>query len=118
MKERIDVVGAGMDPARVAKVVATFRRQQAAGVFPGGQLVVRRRGRLVVDEAVGIARGLRADEGEPRREFSPEQASCVFSAGKPLVGIAIALLEQRGGVDIERPVAHYWPEFAGGGKRD
>lgn len=118
MNERVDVAGAGMDPARVAKVVEKFRRQQATGVFPGGQLVVRRRGRLVVDEAVGVARGFRAEEGEPRRAFSPDQASCVFSAGKPLVGIAIAVLEQRGSIDIERRVAHYWPEFARAGKGD
>jgi CubicO group peptidase (beta-lactamase class C family) len=118
MTERIDVAGAGMDPARVSKVVAAFRRQQADGVFPGGQLVVRRRGRLVVDEAVGIARGLRETEGEPRRQFTREQRSCVFSAGKPLVAIAIAMLEQSGALEVERPVACYWPEFARAGKAD
>jgi CubicO group peptidase (beta-lactamase class C family) len=42
---------------------------------------VRRWGRLVVDEAVGVARGLRPEEGEPRREFTPELRSGVFNAG-------------------------------------
>jgi CubicO group peptidase (beta-lactamase class C family) len=118
MIERVDVVRAGMDPQRVSKVVEKFRRQQADGVFPGGQLVVRRRGQLVIDEAVGVARGLREEEGEVRKEFTPEQRSCVFSAGKPLVGIAIAVLEERGTIDVERPVAVYWPEFARAGKGD
>jgi CubicO group peptidase (beta-lactamase class C family) len=114
--EEPDPARAGMAPARVSRVVARFRRQQAAGVFPGGQLVVRRRGVLAVDEAVGVARGWREEEGEPRLDFTPERRSCVFSAGKPLVAIAVALLEDRGAVDVERPVAAYWPEFAQAGK--
>jgi CubicO group peptidase (beta-lactamase class C family) len=116
MTETVDVAGAGMDAGRVAQVVARFRRQQAQGVFPGGQLVVRRRGRLVVDEAVGVARGLRANEGEPRLEFTRERRSGLFSAGKPLVAIAVAVLEQHGAIEVERPVASYWPEFGRAGK--
>lgn len=116
MTEQVDVTGAGMDPGRVARVVARFRRQQEQGVFPGGQLVVLRRGRLVVDEAVGVARGLRADEGEPRLEFTPERRSGLFSAGKPLVAIAVAILDQRGAIEVERPVSYYWPEFGRAGK--
>jgi CubicO group peptidase (beta-lactamase class C family) len=118
MIERALVERAGMDPERVSKVVEKFREQQAAGVFPGGQLVVRRHGTLVIDEAVGIARGFRADEGEPQKEFTRDLRSCVFSAGKPLVGVAMALLEGGGAVDVQRPVAFYWPEFARARKSD
>jgi len=118
MIERADPAGAGMDPERVARVIQRFRSQQAAGVFPGGQLAVRRRGLLAVDEAVGVARGLREEEGEPRVDFTPELRTGVFSAGKPLVGIAIALLEQRGLLDVKRTVASYWPEFAHAEKKD
>src|SRR5215831_71133 len=95
----IDPARVGMDAQRLARVVAAFRAQQAAGVFPGGQLVVRRHGALVVDEAVGIARGLRAEEGEPPMRYTRELRSSVCSAGKPLVAVAIALLEDRGLVD-------------------
>jgi CubicO group peptidase (beta-lactamase class C family) len=116
MSEPVDAARAGMDPERLVKVIELFRRQQAGGVFPGGQLVVRRRGVLAVDEAVGIARGFRDGEGEPKRAFTSEQRSCVFSAGKPLVAIGLALLEQRRAIDVERPVAAYWPEFARQGK--
>jgi CubicO group peptidase (beta-lactamase class C family) len=50
--------------------------------------------------------------------FTRETKSCLFSAGKPLVAIAIALLESRGLVDVTRPVAAYFPEFAENGKND
>ncbi|HVZ32399.1 MAG TPA: serine hydrolase domain-containing protein [Polyangiaceae bacterium] len=116
MAEPVDLSRARMDPQRVAQAVAMFRRQQADGVFPGGQFVVRRHGVLAVDEAVGVARGFRDTEGEPRQVFTPERRSCVFSAGKPLVAVAVAVLEQRSDVDVERPVAAYWPEFARAGK--
>lgn len=105
-----------MDASRVAKVIALFRAQQARGVFPGGQLAVRRRGFLAIDEAVGVARGLRPEEHEPRREYTKELRGGLFSAGKPLVGLAIALLESRGLLDVGKPVAAYWPEFARNGK--
>jgi CubicO group peptidase (beta-lactamase class C family) len=118
MTDRVDFVRAGMDEERVSNVVTKFHQQQASGVFPGGQLVVRRRGVVVIDTAVGIARGLREEEGASRVEFTPEQRSCVFSAGKPLVGIAIAVLEDSGAIDVERPVATYWPTFAQANKSD
>src|SRR5690348_18463366 len=107
-----------MDPDRVARIVERFRKQQTDGVFPGGQLAVLRRGTLVVDEAVGTARGLRPEDGETTVTFTPALRSCVFSAGKPLVGIALAVLEERGSIDVDRPVAAYWPAFARGGKGD
>src|SRR5262245_61739589 len=111
IEERADPARAGMDPERVARVIQKFRSQQEAGVFPGGQLVVRRHGVLAVDEAVGTARGWRSDEEEPPVAYTRELRSSVCSAGKPLVAIAIALLEDRGLVDVGRPVASYWPEF-------
>ena len=71
-----------------------------------------------VDEAVGVARGFRAEEGEPPVAFTRETKSCLFSAGKPLVAIAVALLESRGLLDVARPVATYFPEFGRNGKSD
>lgn len=40
----------------------------------------------------------------------------VFSTGKGLVALAIALLVEEGVLDYEQSVAHYWPEFAAHGK--
>lgn len=118
MNERADPERAGLDPAKAAAVIERFRRQRADGVFPGGQLVVRRHGVLAIDEAVGLARGLRQEEGHAAVEFTPDTRSCLFSAGKPLVAVAIALLESRGLVDVARPVASYFPEFRNNGKAD
>ena len=115
-EERVDPRAADMRLERVERAVSLFRRQQARGRFPGGQLVVRRRGVLVIDEAVGVARGYRPEEGEEPVPYTAKTRGGVFSAGKPLVGIAVAILESRRAVDVTAPVAAYWPEFGRRGK--
>jgi CubicO group peptidase (beta-lactamase class C family) len=49
--------------------------------------------------------------------FTPELRSGLFSAGKPLVAVAVALLEEQGRIDVARPVADYFPEFSQNDKR-
>ncbi len=51
-----------IDSERLARVVALFQNQQRSGLFPGGQLVLRRNGKLVLNGAIGIARGFRPNE--------------------------------------------------------
>ena len=87
-----------------------FTEQQARGAFPGGQLVVMRAGKVLCDVAVGVARGLRGEE--PLVGVGPETRFQVMSASKPFVALAVALLEDAGRVDVEAPVARYFPEFA------
>ncbi len=104
----------GMDAARLSRAVELFRTQQARGLFPGGQLVVRRRGRVVVSEVAGLARGARGEE--PEVPVTPTTRFNLHSASKPLVGMCIARLEEEGRVDVQAPVAAYVPEFAANGK--
>jgi CubicO group peptidase (beta-lactamase class C family) len=40
----------------------------------------------------------------------------VFSVGKAMASLCLHLLVERGRIDLEQPVARYWPEFAAGGK--
>jgi CubicO group peptidase (beta-lactamase class C family) len=70
----------------------------------------------VLSHAAGIARGLRAEERAARAPVGRETRFACFSAGKPVVALALALLEQRGRLDPSAPVAAYFPEFAAHGK--
>jgi CubicO group peptidase (beta-lactamase class C family) len=106
----------GLDGRRLAKIVDLFRKQQAAGQFPGGQLVARRNGQLVLSEVAGLARGFRANEPGPPMPVRPETPFPVLSAGKPLAAMVIALLEERGQLDVEAPIAELFPEFGRHGK--
>jgi CubicO group peptidase (beta-lactamase class C family) len=89
---------------------ALFRRQHERGLFPGGQIVVRVRGEEVLNVSVGIARGLRPGEGDPV-PVTRETPFQVLSASKPVVALAVAVLEDRGLLDVDRSVSHYIPQF-------
>jgi CubicO group peptidase (beta-lactamase class C family) len=112
----VDLASAGMDERKLAAAVKEFRNQHARGSFPGGQMVVRRNGSLVLNEVCGVGRGWREDEGIPPMQVKPDTPFPVLSAGKPLAAVAIAMLEDRGLVQVETPVVEYIPEFAKHGK--
>jgi CubicO group peptidase (beta-lactamase class C family) len=105
-----------MDAGELARVAEIFRSQQRSGSFPGGQLVARRDGKLILQEAIGIARGFRQAEPGPPVQVAPHTPFPVLSAGKPLAAIVIAMLEEQGVLDVEAPIADIFPEFARHGK--
>ena len=107
-----------MSSEKLERVVERFKQQHANGDFPGGQLAVRRKGKVVVNEAIGVARGFRSDESNPVLEASPETPFPVYSTGKPLAGVAVAILEDKGLLDINAPIAEMFPEFANNGKNE
>jgi CubicO group peptidase (beta-lactamase class C family) len=115
-ENKVEPEAAGIDKSKLDKVVDRFRKQQRSGAFPGGQLVLRWGGKLVLNEACGTARGFRPDEEMQPLEVGPDTPFPVLSAGKPMVAMAIALLEERGLLALEAPIARVCPEFGRHGK--
>ncbi|SEF23235.1 CubicO group peptidase, beta-lactamase class C family [Amycolatopsis pretoriensis] len=68
------------------------------------------------------ARGARASlcvlrDGRVLLDIGPPDALYwIFSASKPFVALLVHELAARSDLDLDDPVARYWPEFAGGGK--
>lgn len=58
--------------------------------------------------------------GQPRAgvAWSADTRSHLFSVSKGLAGIVVAMLVDRGRIDVDERVAAYWPEFAANGKQD
>lgn len=75
----------------------------------GAQLCVYRAGRPVVD--IWIGRDPVHD-----RPYDGGTLNVLMSATKGAVAILFQMLHERGELDIERPIAAYWPEFAQNGK--
>jgi CubicO group peptidase (beta-lactamase class C family) len=98
-------------------VEVLFHRQLERGAFPGGQLVVRVQGREVLNLAAGLASGFRGGDDGPPVAVTATTRFQVLSASKPVIALAIAVLEDRGLLDVTRPVADYVPEFADAGKQ-
>lgn len=105
-----------VDARRVELVAERFLRQQAQGRFPGGQLVARRGGRVILNLNCGLARGWRNRGGDAPIEVRETTPFPVYSAGKPMAAIIVASLEARGLLDLTAPIASILPDFAGMGR--
>ncbi len=69
-------------------------------------------GETVVDLWGGWAR---ADLSQP---WDAHSTVCMMSVAKGVTAIAFNMAVDRGLIDVDKPVAHYWPEFAQAGKQD
>jgi CubicO group peptidase (beta-lactamase class C family) len=74
----------------------------------GAALCVHVDGVRVVDIAAG--------EADARRPYTQDTLQLIFSATKGIVAVASSMLEDHGRIDLDEPVASYWPEFAASGK--
>ncbi|MCK5428266.1 MAG: beta-lactamase family protein [Anaerolineales bacterium] len=116
VEKPVDPESVNMDAGRLAKVVERFHTQQQSGSFPGGQLVLKRHGKLVLNDQIGVARGFRKSESTSHLLVQSQTPFPVLSAGKPLAAIAIAMLDERGLLDVSAPIADIFPRFAKRGK--
>jgi CubicO group peptidase (beta-lactamase class C family) len=98
-------VAAGFEPVREA-----FAANFAEHGDIGAAVCVYRDGRPVVDLWGGLAD---SDAGRP---WERDTLQLVYSATKGATATAAHLLAQRGALDLDAPVAEYWPEFAANGK--
>lgn len=111
-EEPADAPLVGVDPDRLTAVAEQFADQQRAGRFPGGQLAVRRHGRLILDVAVGVDRGPGAAGQPAPRSVTTKTLFPCFSAGKAVLAVAIAMLEERGLLRAEDRIVEHVPDFA------
>jgi len=67
-------------------------------------------GRLVVDLYGGIA------DRRSQRPWRPDTTAVTFSCSKGVIAICVCLLAQEGRLDLDVPIAVYWPTFGEHGK--
>ncbi|RUL88613.1 exo-beta-N-acetylmuramidase NamZ domain-containing protein [Tautonia sociabilis] len=102
----------GFDASKLAEVTEAVSSAVAEGQVPGAVVVVGRRGRIALAEAIG----LRAVEPEAE----PMTRDSVFdmaSLTKPVAtATSVMILWERGLIDLDEPITTYLPEFASNGK--
>src|SRR6201991_624214 len=76
----------------------------------GAAVAVYLHGRKVVDLWGGLA------DPEQDRMWERDTLQVVYSTTKAVTATCALLLAQRGELDLDAPVAEYWPEFAANGK--
>jgi len=100
-------VEAGFEPVREA-----FEANFSQHGDIGAAVCLYQHGRPVVDLWGGVA------DPETGRPWTRDTLQLVYSATKGATATAAHLLAQRGMLDLDAPVAKYWPEFAANGKAD
>lgn len=113
----ITTIGAEVDPAsvglraedveRIWKAVRAFYR---TGLQPGISLVVRHRGEVILDRAIGHKR-LGSDE-----LLTTDTPICLYSGSKAITAVLMHRLVEEGGLSLDDTVASHIPEFAVHGK--
>ncbi|PZT72970.1 MULTISPECIES: serine hydrolase domain-containing protein [unclassified Streptomyces] len=100
-------VAPGFEPVREA-----FMENFARHGDIGAAVCVYQHGRLVVDLWGGCA------DPETGRLWTRDTLQLVYSATKGATATAAHMLAERGLLDLDAPVARYWPEFSANGKAD
>lgn len=91
--------------AQVAEAFGALASEVGRG---GAAFCATVRGQVVVDLWCGQA--------DAERPWASDTAASLFSATKGMTAACIALLHDRGQLDVDLPVARYWPAFAAEGK--
>lgn len=88
------------------------------GVHPAVQVCVRHHGAVILNRAIGHARGNGPQDGPevPRVPATPDTPILIYSGAKAVTATAVHLLHERGQLDIADPVAAYIPGYDSHGK--
>ena len=101
---------AGLTHDDVSAIWSRAEDLYCTGYYPALMLCIRRHGKIIVNRAIGLARGF----GEPGGPEVPEPVStttpaCLYSASKAITAILIHKLADDGHINLLDPVAHYVP---------
>jgi CubicO group peptidase (beta-lactamase class C family) len=110
----------GLDQRTINRIWAATRNLYRSGVHPAVQLCLRRNGKVVLDRAIGHARGNGPNDPRDAEKVlaTPETPFCVFSTSKAITALVVHLLHERGALSIFDRVTDYIPEYGRHGKGD
>ena len=102
-------------PARIWAAVEGLYR---TGYHPAIALCIRRHGEVLLDRAIGHARGNGPGEagGTAAILATPETPFNVFSAAKAVTAMLVHHLDEANQLRLDDPICEYIPEFGIGGK--
>ena len=102
----------GTCDARFGAVREALERNIDSGEEVGASIVVDLDGEIAVD----LWGGFRDEAGT--QPWTRDTITNVWSTTKTVTSLAALMLVERGQLDVDAPVAAYWPEFAANGKQD
>ena len=109
-----DPRGVGLTTQDVDEIWNAVVSFYKSGLHPAIALCIRRRGEIILDRAIGHARGNSPEdpEGTPLVKATPDTLYNFFSGSKSVTAMLIHLLQQEDLLHVDEPVATFIPEFA------
>ncbi|BAM91125.1 beta-lactamase [Bradyrhizobium oligotrophicum S58] len=96
----------GMSKAALDRIDAHLKQRYVeAGRFPGTQLLIYRRGKIVHASSQGYA------DVERKVPVADDTIYRIYSMTKPLTSVAFMMLVEEGKIALDEPVAKYIPEW-------
>jgi CubicO group peptidase (beta-lactamase class C family) len=116
--EEVDPREGGMTENAVERIWKDAVGWYKSGVHPTIQVCVRREGSVVLDRAIGHARGNGPSDDESTEKVlaTPGTPFVVYSAAKGVTAFVVHLLDERGLLHIGDPVAEYIDGYERHGK--
>ncbi len=111
-----------VDRRAMERIWLAARSWYAAGMQPAIQVCVRHRGRIVLNRAIGHARGNGPDLPSNRDEapapvpVTVDTPFCTYSTAKGVAVTVLHRLIERGALALDARVCEYMPEFVSDGK--
>jgi CubicO group peptidase (beta-lactamase class C family) len=96
----------GMSSAKLQELRDYFQKQVSDGLEPGFQVVVARRGRVVMHENMGYM------DVRTREPITYDTLFRIMSLTKPVTNVAAMILYEEGRFSLDDPIAKYIPELA------
>jgi CubicO group peptidase (beta-lactamase class C family) len=110
----------GMTSESVERIWKGVTGWYRSGVHPAIQVCVRREGAVVLNRAIGHARGNGPRDGSDAERVlaTPDTPFLIYSGAKAITAFVVHMLHERGALDIHDRVSDYIPEYAQKDKGD
>jgi CubicO group peptidase (beta-lactamase class C family) len=114
----VDPATVGMTQASVDRIWKSLVDLYETRLYPALGLCIRRRGKVIIDGTIGHLRGNAPGDSAdaPLVQAHPNALFNLFSASKSVTAMLLHLYEERGVINLDRPVSEYIPEFSRHGK--
>ncbi|RMF16265.1 MAG: class A beta-lactamase-related serine hydrolase, partial [Gammaproteobacteria bacterium] len=116
----VEPEGLGLDSRAIDRIWNELIGLYRTGTQPAIQICLRYKGQVVMNRAIGCARGGGPGDSpeETRLPVKTDTPFCLFSASKAITAILVHKLAEQGKINLMDPVAFYLPEFGKKGKRN
>lgn len=114
----VDPAEVGMTRKQIDAIWKSIEGFYKTGLQPGMTLTIRRSGKVIINRAIGHARGNAPGHVSLNPTLiKPDTPVCLFSASKGVTAILMHKLEEDGLLNLDDKVARYIPEYGVGGKQ-